>query len=128
MFGSVQFTFELDSIKRKAQRRFSIEYKKEASTTVNYDPELEVILVDHFVSESDEPELAYTFVPDGDYEAFKWVNGKWQHIDKFFHQKLEDGQAPVPNPIRDVKGNTNQEKLKQQSEKNRGKSRDNDDL
>ena len=63
-----------------------------------------------------------------DYEAFKWVNGKWQHIDKFFHEKLEDGQAPVPNPIRDVKGNTNQEKLKQQSEKNRGKSRDNDDL
>jgi hypothetical protein len=121
VFGAVQFTFEQDSIKRKPQRRFSIEYKKEASTTVNYDPDLQVILVDHLVSESDEPDLPYTFVPDGDYEAFKWVNGKWQHIDKFFHEKLEDGQAPVPNPIRDAKGNTNQEKLKQQSEKNKGK-------
>jgi hypothetical protein len=101
VFGGPVFTFEKDSIKRKPQHRFSIEYKKEASTMVNYDPDLNLILVDHLVSESDEPELAYTFVPDGDYEGFKWVSGRWQHIDKVFHEKLEDGQAPVPDPFFD---------------------------
>jgi len=36
-----------------------------------------------------------------------------------FDQKLEDGQAPIPDPIRDLKGNNNEEKLEQQSEKNK---------
>jgi hypothetical protein len=119
VFGGQYFSFEKDSVKRPAQYRYGIEYKKEASTTVNYDTDLNMILVDHLVSESDEPELPYTFVPDGDYEGFKWANGKWLHVDKVFDQKLEDGQAPIPDPIRDLKGNTNQEKLQQQSEKNK---------
>jgi hypothetical protein len=119
IFGGPYFSFEKDSAKRPAQYRFGIEYKKEASTTVNYDPDLNMILVDHLVSESDEPELPQTYVPDGDYEGFKWVNGRWLHVDKVFDQKLEDGQAPIPDPIRDLKGNNNEEKLQQQSEKNK---------
>lgn len=119
VFGGKYFSFEKDSVKRPDQYRYSIEYKKSASTTVNFDPELNLILVDHLVSETDEPDLAHTFVPDGDYEGFKWVNGKWLHVNKVFDQKLEDGQAPVPDPIRDLKGNTNDEKLKQQSDKNK---------
>lgn len=119
VFGGLYFSFEKDSVKRPTQYRYSIEYKKEASTLVNYDPDLDMILVDHLISETDQPELASTLVPDGDYEGFKWTNGKWLHVDKVFNQKLEDGQAPVPDPIRDLKGNTNQEKLEQQSEKNK---------
>lgn len=124
VFGGQYFSFEQDSVKRPVQIRYSIEYKKEASSTVNYDPELKLILVDHLVSETDEPELPFTFVPDGDYEGFKWLNGKWVHVDKVFHEKLQDGQAPVPDPIRDLKGLLNEEKLKQQSEKNKGKKKD----
>lgn len=124
VFGGQYFSFEKDSVKRPVQMRYAIEYKKEASSTVNFDPELNLILVDHLVSESDEPELAFTLVPDGDYEGFKWVNGKWLHIDKVFHEKLEDGQAPVPDPLRDIRGNTNEEKLKQQSDKNKGRKKD----
>jgi hypothetical protein len=124
VFGGPIFSFAEDSVKRKPQYRYSIEYKKEASTTVNYDEDLKLILVDHLISESDEPELAYTFVPDGDYEGFKWTNGKWLHVDKVFHEKLEDGQAPVPNPLKDSKGNNNEEKLKGQSDKNKSKKKD----
>ena len=124
VFGGQYFSFEKDSVRRPTQFRYSIEYKKEASSTVNFDPELNLILVDHLISESDEPELPFTFVPDGDYEGFKWVNGKWLHIDKVFNEKLQDGQAPVPDPILDAKGNTNEEKLKQQSEKNKTKKKD----
>lgn len=120
VFGG-QFSFEEDSVRRPTQNRFSIEYKKEAATTMNFDPELNMILVDHLISESDEPNLLYTYIPDGDYEGFKWQQGKWVHVDKVFHQKLEDGQAPVPDPIRDAFGNNNEEKLKQSTEKNKMK-------
>jgi hypothetical protein len=111
VFGGQYFTFDKDSVKRKPQYRFSIEYKKEASTTVNYDPDMEMILVDHLISETDEPDLPYTYVPDGDYEGFKWSRGKWEHIDKVFNEKLEDGQAPVPNPLLDKEGNSDARKL-----------------
>ena len=119
VFGGRFFSFEKDSAKKAPQFRYSIEYKKDASTTVNYDPDLKMILVDHLVSESNEDDLPYTFVPDGDYEGFKWENGKWLHVDKVFHEKLEDGQAPVPDPLRDNFGNTNQQKLEDRSDKNK---------
>ncbi len=104
VFGG-HFSFEEDTVKRGRQFRYQIEYKKEASTYVNYDDELKLIIVDHLISESDEPENKWTYVPDGDYEGFQWKNGRWVHIEKVFHEKLQDGQAPVPNPIRDGEGN-----------------------
>jgi hypothetical protein len=123
LFGGKYFSFAKDTAKRADQFRYGIEYKKAASATVNYDPDLKMILVDHLISETDEPDLPQTLVPDGDYEGFKWTNGKWLHVDKVFDQKLEDGQAPVPDPIRDLKGDTNEEKLQQQSEKNKTKKK-----
>jgi hypothetical protein len=120
VFGGT-FSFEQDSAKKSNQARFNIEYKKEASTTVNYDADLNMILVDHLISESNEPDKPYTYIPDGDYEGFQWQKGKWVHIDKVFNQKLEDGQAPIPDPILDTKGNPDEQKLQMQSEKNKSK-------
>jgi hypothetical protein len=118
IFGA-DFSFAADSVKRPAQKRFYIEYKKEASTFVNWDPDLNLIIVDHLISETDEPDKPYTFVPDGDSEGFAWKGGQWMHIDKVFDYKLEDGQAPLPDPVRDAKGTNNELKLQQQSEKNK---------
>lgn len=101
VFGGPHFIFDQDSIRRSPQHRYSIEYKKDASALINYDEDLGIILIDHLISETDEPELAYTFIPDGSYEGFKWVNGKWLHIEKVFDFKLEDGEFPVPLPLRD---------------------------
>lgn len=115
------FSFKEDSIIKPTQSRFSIEYKKEARTYVNYEPELKLILFDHLISETEEPEFPWTFVPDGDYEGFKWQNGQWVHVDKVFNYKLEDGQAPVGDQLLDYKGNKNEEKLKQKSDANKGK-------
>lgn len=120
VFGG-NFSFEKDTAKRRPQNRFYIEYKKEASALLNYDPDMNMILVDHLISESEEDDKPYTFVPDGDYEGFEWKNGKWIHINKVFDQKLEDGQAPMPDPILDDKGKRNEEKLQQSSDKNRDK-------
>jgi hypothetical protein len=120
VFGG-NFSFENDTAKRSPQKRFYIEYKKEASTLVNYAPEMNMILVDHLISESQEDDKPYTLIPDGDYEGFEWKNGKWIHINKVFDQKLEDGQAPMPDPILDDKGNRNEQKLQERSDKNKTK-------
>ena len=128
LFGAVPFSFEKDSVKRAPQNRYFIEYKKEATTLVNYVDEQGMILVDHLISETDEPELPHTYVPDGDSEAFKWERGKWVHIDKAFTYKIDMtgadpylGRPPVGDPLLDAKGTRNEEKLKTQTEKNKGK-------
>ncbi len=119
VFGNAVFSYEMDSVKRRPQNRYSIEYKKGARILVDFVEEEGIILVDHLISETDEPDKPYTFIPDGDYEGFKWTNGKWLHIDKVFNFKLKDGEFPMPDAIRDEKGNNNEEKLNQQSEKNK---------
>lgn len=121
IFGGPLFTFERDSVKRPALNRFSIEYKKEARTLVNFVEDEGMILVDHLISETDEPDKPYTFIPDGDYEGFKWENGRWVHINKVFDFKLKDGEFPMPDPLRDDQGNNNEQKLNLQTEKNKAK-------
>lgn len=120
VFGA-NFSFENDTAKRAPQKRFYIEYKKDANALVNYDEEMKMILVDHLISESEDDDKPYTFIPDGDYEGFEWKDGKWVHVDKVFDQKLEDGQAPVPEPLLDAQGNRNEERLQEQSNKNKTK-------
>lgn len=122
VFGGPFISYKDDSVKRPVQKRFSIEYKKEARTFLNYDPELDVILVDHLVSESDEPEKKWTYIPDGDYEAFKWQNGQWVHINKLFNQALKDGAFPKEALLMDDAGNINERQLEEASKRNIEKS------
>ena len=103
VFGGKYFTFEKDTINKPVQSRYTIEYKKNGNGRILYDDELDMIIYDHLISESNEPAKKFTYIPDGDYEGFKWVNGKWQHIEKVFNQKLEDGQAPVLKPLTEKK-------------------------
>lgn len=98
VFGEKIFDFSADTIKGKPQSRYWIEYKKNANARMQYDEDLKMIIYDHLISETNEPEKKYTFIPDGDYEGFKWENGKWKHIEKVFTYKLMDGQAPVEVP------------------------------
>lgn len=102
IFGGQFFTFPAgDPVHPSpAPDRYMIEYKKGANARVQYDPDLDLLIFDHLVSESNEPEKRYTLVPDGDYEGFRWVNGHWVHINKVFNQKLQNGQAPVPAPLK----------------------------
>ncbi len=119
VFGNAVFSYEMDSAKRRPQNRYSIEYKKGARILVDFIEEEGIILVDHLISETEEHDKPHTFIPDGDYEGFKWTNGKWVHIDKVFNFKLKDGDFPMPDAIRDDKGKNDEEKLKKQSDKNK---------
>jgi len=112
VFGGRYFSYEDDAVFRSAHSRYIMEYKKEAGPRLNYDKELDMIIVEHLVSESKEPAKKWTLVGDGDYEGFKWKNGKWVHVEKVFNVITPDGEAPVPNPLRDPSGNLDENKLK----------------
>ena len=112
IFGGRYFSYDEDTVFKKSQSRFILEYKKEAGPRLTYDKELDIIVVEHLVSESKEPTKKWTLVGDGDYEGFKWKNGKWVHVEKVFSLITPDGEAPVPNPIRDPSGIINESKLK----------------
>ena len=112
VFGGRYFSYEDDGVFKSARSRYIMEYKKEAGPRLNYDKELDMIIVEHLVSESNEPNKKWTLIGDGDYEGFKWRNGKWVHVEKVFNVVTPDGQAPTPNPIRDPSGNLDENKLK----------------
>lgn len=118
VFGGPFISFAEDSVKKGVLPRFSIEYKKEAKTFFNYDPELDLIVFDHLISESNEPDRRETYIPDGDFEGFKWKNGQWVHVNKVFNFQLKDGDFPMDEQLFDDSGNANEEKLQKASEKN----------
>jgi hypothetical protein len=118
VFGGPVISFAEDTVRKPVQARFNIEYKKEANTVFNYNPELDMIIYDHLISESDEPAKKETYIPDGDFEGFKWKNGQWVHVDKVFDFKLKDGQAPKDAVILDDQGNIDEQKLEEASRKN----------
>lgn len=104
VFGAAPyFSFKEDSIPKPAQVRYWIEYKKDGNARLQYDEEMQMILIDHLIPENGEADKRYTYIPDGDYEGFTWKNGQWVHIDKVFTFALQDGQAPIPVPLKEDK-------------------------
>lgn len=112
IFGGRFFSFEEDTVFKTSMGRYIMEYKKTDGPKLNYDADMDMIVVEHLVSETNEPKKKWTYVGDGDYEGFKWKNGKWVHIEKIYNQVTPLGQAPVPTPIRDANGNMDESKLK----------------
>ena len=130
VFGGPFFTYANDSVKRAPAHRLELEFKKDARVMLNYVDDLDLILVDHLISETDEPDNPWTYIPDGDNEAYKWENGKWVHIDKALDFKVDMkgvdpylGNPPMEDPLIDKKGNVNDKKLQERSEKNKAKEK-----
>ena len=118
-FGGPYFSFAQDSVHKPTQYRFDIEYKKEAATRFNYDPDMDLVVYDHLVPEGDHPEKKDTYVPDGDFEAFQWKQGRWVHMERGLTTlKLKDGDAPLEARMLDDQGNINERQLQDASEKN----------
>jgi hypothetical protein len=103
IFGGRYFSYEEDTVFKNMQGRYIMEFKKNDGPKLNYDAEMDLIVVEHLISESNEPNKKWTYVGDGDYEAFKWKNGRWVHIEKLFNYVTPQGQAPTPSPITENK-------------------------
>ncbi|MBU3714123.1 MAG: hypothetical protein FGM46_04165 [Ferruginibacter sp.] len=91
--------FMMNNTDNKNPSRFIMEYKKETSATLSYDEEYEMILIEHLISENNEPQKKWTLVGDGDYDGLKWESGKWVFKEKIFNQSSPDGEPPVPVPL-----------------------------
>ena len=117
LFGGPYFSLADNALNKKFSSRLILEYKKNAGPRLTYDADQDMIIYEHLISESGEPQKKYTYIPDGDYEGLKWKDGKWVHIEKVFTQKLKEGEAPIPSPIRDDKGTIDENKLKDNNEK-----------
>ncbi|HTB51973.1 MAG TPA: hypothetical protein VK718_04290 [Ferruginibacter sp.] len=113
VFGAPEFSFEKDSVARAPINRYIMEFKKDAGARLTYDDDMQMIIFEHLVSETNEPRKKWTLIGDGDYEGFKWVDGKWLHIEKVFTQVTPDGQAPLPKPVNGG-GNLLEDKLPKQ--------------
>lgn len=94
--------FNMTSPNRPAERinRFVMEYKKSVQASLNWDKELNAVYFDKLVSDANDPNRKYTFVPSGQVDGFRW-NGRWDYIEDLVPvDPLTDGKAPVPNPVK----------------------------
>ena len=111
VFGNPLFVIENSNSYKKNIARYILEYKKEATTRLTYDPDLDAVVFDELVSETGDAKKKWTLIPDGEYEGFKWKNGKWVYTKNLF-SGTPTIKYSAPLPVRDVKGTINEGKLK----------------
>ena len=112
IFGGDYFNIPNNESENNNHARFLMEYKKNATPRLNFDEDLKMIIKEHLISETNEPDKKYSLIGDGDYEGFVWKNGKWEYVLKVFDTKTPNGKAPIPSPIRDNDGHLDNNKLK----------------
>lgn len=112
MFGSRQFSIASGFGYNGKMARFIMEYKKNASPRLTFDKDMDMIVFEHLISESNQPNKKWTLIGDGDYEGFKWMDGKWVYINKIFTEVTAEGAAPMPVPLRDDNGTIDESKIK----------------
>jgi hypothetical protein len=78
------------------RKRFVMEYKKDVQASLNYDKEMKMIYFDKLVSQVNDPNRKYTYVPSGQYDGFRWEEDHWQYVSDFMPAlNLKDGEAPT---------------------------------
>lgn len=113
-FGAPVFEVA-DVAGRKKERlnRLVLTYSADVVVRLNYDDELGFLIHDHLEPmASKNPNLPFTYVPDGTYEAFELKKETWEHVDKVPNLKLGDGNAPRPTPILDKKGKMSRDEIR----------------
>lgn len=98
VFGGAYFSFR-GKANQPDIARYIITYKKHTGPRLNFDEALGIIVMEHLISETGEPEKKYTYIPDGDYEGLQWMEGKWVYVPKIFTQVTPEGEPPVPQPL-----------------------------
>jgi hypothetical protein len=112
VFGNNLFVTNNNPALSKTMARYIYEFKKEASARLSYDADLDAVVFDELQSESNKPKQKWTLIPTGEYEGFKWKNGKWNYTYNVFGNEPPPKKVSVPAPIRDTKGTIDDSKLK----------------
>lgn len=112
VFGGNYFIIADGKLIPKPIKRYVMEYKKSAGPRLTFDNDLNMIIMEHLISESNEPDKKWTLVGDGDYEGLKWNNGKWIFVNKVFNEVTPEGKPPTPKVILDDAGNFDETQMK----------------
>ena len=95
-FGAPIFGIGSANFPRQPIKRFILEYKKGVHVSMNWDPERGAIVYDDLVSQVNDPNRKYTFVPSGEYNAMYWGNDMWNVRTNIMPITiLQNGQAPT---------------------------------
>ncbi|MCB0696564.1 MAG: hypothetical protein KDC07_04325 [Chitinophagaceae bacterium] len=98
-FGAPIFDIPSSCNPEKPSNRFILEYKKEVQASMNWDTDFNAIFFDRLVSQVNDPNRKYTFVPSGQYDGLKWKGEKWVYVENLIPiDVMKDGEAPTPNP------------------------------
>lgn len=101
IFGEplIEYTIRRKDVPPKTEtyHRFMLEYPSDVVASIKYDDAEKMILFDHLIPmQSTFPDIPVVMVPDGSYEGFRWKKGKWQHVEKIFHQMSDEAPRPAP--------------------------------
>jgi len=101
VFGAPVFQVrELDGT-FSMKHRFVLEYKKEVNSSLNWDNERKLVVFDRLISQVNDPNRKYTYVPSGQYDGLRWREGRWIWVDDLIPiQDMKDGDAPAPKPVK----------------------------
>ena len=117
-FGAPVFAEVVPGYEPTFKNRLYLEYSAEVAARLNYDPNLEMIILDNLISmKSPYRGGGNVNIPDGSYVGYRLNNGTWEYVDKVFD--LVSERPPAPRRLfdednrKDILGN-----------KARGKKRD----
>lgn len=97
--NGVLFGASIFNMPGKKVNRFILEYRKNVNVSMKWDKEYNAIIFDRLTSQMNDPNRKYTLVPTGQYDGFRWENGKWTLMqDVIPVQVFQDGEAPAPQP------------------------------
>jgi hypothetical protein len=95
VLGAPVFNLASENFKGRGVNRFILEYKKDVQVSMNWDAEKQVIIFDNLVSQMNDPNRKYTFVPSGQYDGLRWDGQRWNYLrDLIPVTILKDGEAP----------------------------------
>lgn len=100
VFGAPVFAKVEEGRSPITQNRLVREYSAAASIRCNFDPEHDVILLDHMALVRRVDGNGMSLIPDGTYEGYRYQDGLWVYEEKLFHVILDT--PPRPKPILDT--------------------------
>lgn len=77
--------------------RVLLPHTQHSTATLNYNPNLELIILDHLIPRRKGLSGKMIYYPDGSYVGFEWTGSLWKYIDKIYNQISEE--APRPSPV-----------------------------
>ena len=104
VFGAPAFAKTAEGYEASTKNRLYLEYSAEVAARLNYDPTLEMIILDNLIAmRSPYKGAGNVNIPDGSYIGYKLNNGIWEHVEKVF--SLVSEKPPAPRRVFNEKNN-----------------------